>query len=309
MPDRPADERKRARARLALRAERAMGVKSVRGTPADVTAAAASAVHGAAAPQTAPLAARRHAAELPPGSGPVLPPADAQASRPPQVTPANQLFGVAADAPAIPDTPFEGPTRPTAEKIVALQRLNDTQVKVCPKCRLCETRTHTVFGEGSPDAQIMFVGEGPGENEDLSGRPFVGKAGQLLEKMIGAMGLKREDVYIANIVKCRPPNNRQPAADETAACTPYLLEQINLVRPRVIVTLGLPSSQYILRTKISMSKMRGKWHDWRGLKVLPTYHPAYVLRQYTVQTREAVWNDLKQVLIELNLPVPRRRDA
>ena len=179
-------------------------------------------------------------------------------------------------------------------------------MKGCPKCRLCETRTHTVFGEGSPDARILFIGEGPGETEDLAGRPFIGKAGQLLEKMINAMGLKREDVYICNIVKCRPPNNRQPAADETAACTPYLLEQVSIIRPAAIVTLGLPSTQFILRTKNSMSKMRGQWHLWRGIKVMPTYHPAYVLRQYTPQTREAVWSDLKLVMSELKMPLPKR---
>jgi DNA polymerase len=204
------------------------------------------------------------------------------------------------------DTPFTTPPLPTAQKTVALRQLDDTQVKGCPKCRLSETRTHTVFGEGSPDARLMFIGEGPGENEDLAGRPFVGKAGQLLEKMINAMGLKREDVYICNIVKCRPPNNRQPAADETAACTPYLLEQVSIVRPQVIVTLGLPSSQFILRTKNSMSKLRGRWHSWRGIDVMPTYHPAYVLRQYTPQTREAVWSDLKLVLTQLGLPLPKR---
>jgi len=186
--------------------------------------------------------------------------------------------------------------------------LNETEVVGCTKCRLHETRTQTVFGEGDADAQIVFIGEGPGENEDLQGRPFVGKAGQLLDKMILAMGLSREQVYICNIVKCRPPNNRQPAPDETATCTPYLLRQLQIVRPMVIVTLGLPASQYILRTKNSMTKMRGQWHDWNGLKVMPTYHPAYVLRAYTRQTREAVWSDLQAVLAELKLPLPPRRE-
>ncbi|HEX8322425.1 MAG TPA: uracil-DNA glycosylase family protein [Tepidisphaeraceae bacterium] len=297
MSERPMDERLRARARLALRAERAMGVRSVRGKASDVTAKA---------PETAPAEARRQAAEPPPPVAMTSPAPDAQASRPPQQTPALALFGTTADAPKSSDEPFAGETMPTPQKIAALKLLDETQVKGCPKCRLCETRTHTVFGEGSPDARLMFIGEGPGENEDLSGRPFVGKAGQLLEKMIGAMGLRREDVYICNVVKCRPPNNRQPAADETAACTPYLLEQVSIIRPQVIVTLGLPSTQYILRTKNSMSKLRGHWHSWRGIDVLPTYHPAYVLRQYTPQTREAVWSDLKLVLGRLNLPVPKR---
>ena len=193
---------------------------------------------------------------------------------------------------------------PLAQKTVALKQLDETQVVGCTKCRLHETRTRTVFGEGNPDAQLVFIGEGPGENEDLSGRPFVGKAGQLLDRMIQAMGLSREKVFICNIVKCRPPNNRQPAPDETATCTPYLLRQLEIIRPKVIVTLGLPASQYILRTKISMTKMRGQWHDWNAIKVMPTYHPAYVLRAYTRQTREAVWNDLQAVLVELKLPAP-----
>lgn len=301
MSDRPPDEKRRARARLALRAERAMGVKSVRGGVADVRTDVATKT----AAEVAPLANRTQAARPAP-IDPNQPPQDAQASRAPEKTPAINLFGKTADAPQPSDEPFVGDVLSTEKKVVALQTLDAAQVKGCTKCRLSETRTHTVFGEGSPDARILFIGEGPGENEDLSGRPFVGKAGQLLEKMINAMGLKREDVYICNIVKCRPPNNRQPAADETAACTPYLLEQVNVIRPEVIVTLGLPSTQYILRTKNSMSKLRGQWHSWRGVKVLPTYHPAYVLRQYTPQTREAVWNDLKLVLGELKLPVPKR---
>lgn len=289
-----------------------MGVRSVRGKvpkAAQATATGAPAMRLAGTvPQTAPLADRQRAA-MPPPAGPARPPANAQASRAPESTPTIKLFGAMPDAAAnfvLDDTPFTAPPLPTAQKMIALRQLDDTQVKGCPKCRLCETRTHTVFGEGSPDARLMFIGEGPGENEDLAGRPFVGRAGQLLEKMINAMGMKREDVYICNIVKCRPPNNRQPAADETAACTPYLLEQVSIIRPQVIVTLGLPSSQFILRTKNSMSKLRGQWHWWRGIDVMPTYHPAYVLRQYTPQTREAVWSDLKLVLGKLGMTVPKR---
>lgn len=202
---------------------------------------------------------------------------------------------------------FDGAMLPREQKLVALQTLDDTQVKGCTKCVLCESRTKTVFGDGDVDARLMFIGEGPGENEDLEGRPFVGRAGQLLDKMILAMGLSRRQVYIANIVKCRPPNNRQPAPDETAACTPYLLEQIRVIRPQVIVTLGLPSTQYILRTKLSMSKLRGQWQSWRGIKIMPTYHPAYVLRSYTKETREAVWGDLRLVLAELGLSPPKPR--
>lgn len=296
------EDRQKARARLALRAERAMGVKSVRGR-------LSAEKNRKAAAEIAPVEARRRAAEPPPPVPAAVrqPPQNAQASRPPQQTPANNLYGTPADAPQLDDTPFPTERLPTAKKKIILDTLDAEQVKGCTKCRLCETRTHTVFGEGDVDARILFIGEGPGENEDETGRPFVGRAGQLLDKMISAMGISRADVYIANIVKCRPPNNRQPAADETAACTPYLLEQVATVRPDVIVTLGLPSTQYILKTKNSMSKMRGKWHEWRGIKVMPTYHPAYVLRQYTPQTREAVWGDLKLVMAELKMPLPKQR--
>jgi len=204
------------------------------------------------------------------------------------------------------DAPITAARLSREEKIRALAELDATQVKGCIKCRLSETRTNTVFGEGDPDARIFFVGEGPGENEDLSGRPFVGRAGQLLDKMIAGMGFRRDQMFIANIVKCRPPQNRAPAADETAACTPYLVRQLEIVRPDAIVTLGLPSSQYMLQTKLSMSKLRGNWQEWRGIKLMPTFHPAYLLRAYTEDNRAKVWSDLKKVLEALGLPVPKR---
>jgi DNA polymerase len=187
------------------------------------------------------------------------------------------------------------------EKIRRLSVLDETQVQGCVKCRLSETRTQTVFGEGDPDAAIFFVGEGPGENEDKTGRPFVGRAGQLLEKMIVAMGLTRQQVYIANIVKCRPPGNRAPAPDETAACTPFLVSQIDLVRPQVIVTLGHPAAKFMLETKESMGRLRGNWKEWRGIPLMPTFHPSYVLRSYTTEVRAAVWSDLQQVMEKVGL--------
>lgn len=204
------------------------------------------------------------------------------------------------------EAPFSLPVLPTADKVAALASLNELQVSACVKCRLSETRTQTVFGEGSLDAEIFFIGEGPGENEDLSGRPFVGRAGQLLDKMIGAMGLRRGDVYIANIVKCRPPNNRAPAPDETAACTPYLLKQLETVRPKVIVTLGHPAARYMLNTKQTMGRLRGNWQTWRGIRLMPTFHPSYVLRSYTDEVRAAVWSDLQQVLTALGRTPPKR---
>jgi DNA polymerase len=174
---------------------------------------------------------------------------------------------------------------------------------------LCETRTNTVFGEGNIDTQVFFIGEGPGENEDLSGRPFVGRAGDMLGKWIAAMGLTREQVYIANIVKCRPPGNRVPAPDEVATCTPYLERQIEIIRPPVIVTLGLPAAKYMLNTKLGMNKIRGTWQNWRGIKLMPIFHPAYVLRAYTTEVRAAVWSDLQQVMKEIGLPIPKKSSS
>jgi DNA polymerase len=202
------------------------------------------------------------------------------------------------------DEPFHEPLLTTAQKTLRLETLDATQVRGCTRCALCETRTRTVFGEGDVDARLFFIGEGPGENEDKTGRPFVGKAGQLLDKMILAMGLTREQIYIANIVKCRPPGNRAPMPEETAACTPYLTEQLATVRPRVIVTLGLPAARFMLQSNLAMGKLRGNWHAWRGIKLMPTYHPSYVLRSYTPETRAAVWSDLQQVMAELGLKKP-----
>ena len=156
------------------------------------------------------------------------------------------------------------------------------------------------------DAQIVFIGEGPGETEDQTGRPFVGRAGQKLDEMIAAMGLRREQVYICNVVKCRPPENRQPLTDEVEACTQYLVKQLEIIRPKVIVTLGLPATQFMLQSKMSMGRMRGQWHEWRGIKLMPTFHPAYILRNYTVETRKAVWSDLQKVMAELRLSPARR---
>ena len=184
--------------------------------------------------------------------------------------------------------------------------LDETEVNGCTRCGLSETRTRTVFGEGDPDARVFFIGEGPGQNEDETGRPFVGKAGGQLDKWVAAMGLTREQVFIANVVKCRPPGNRVPLADEVAACTPYLVKQLDWVRPQVIVTLGLPATRFMLDSKLAMGKLRGRWHEWRGIKLMPTYHPAYVLRSPTREVRGLVWSDLQMVMAELGLAPPKR---
>ncbi len=160
--------------------------------------------------------------------------------------------------------------------------------------------TNVVFGDGSPNALLMFVGEAPGADEDASGVPFVGRAGRKLDEMIAAMGLDRQrDCYIANVLKVRPPNNRTPTVDEAASEGPYLEAQIHIIRPRVIVTLGRPAANFLLRTTASMGQLRGCWHEFDGIPVMPTYHPAYLLRAYTPENRKRVWSDLQMALAEL----------
>ncbi len=179
-----------------------------------------------------------------------------------------------------------------------------------PHRRFITAHTRIVFGEGDPCARVMFVGEAPGEEEDRTGRPFVGRAGQLLNKMIAAMGLRREDVYIANVLKTRPPDNATPTPEEAALCAPYLFDQIRIVAPDALVTLGLPATRLILGTDQPMSRLRGRWgsfttSDGRIVPVMPTYHPAYVLRNYTQDVRAKVWSDLKMVMDRLAL-IPLR---
>ncbi|MDH3443303.1 MAG: uracil-DNA glycosylase [Deltaproteobacteria bacterium] len=165
----------------------------------------------------------------------------------------------------------------------------------CQRCKLCSGRTHLVFGVGNPNARLMFVGEGPGRDEDLQGEPFVGRAGQLLTDIITkGMGLRREDVYIANVVKCRPPENRNPEPDEVAACEPFLKKQIELIRPEVIVGLGKFAVQTLLQSKVPISKLRGQWHSYHGIKLMPTFHPAYLLRN--PGDKKLVWEDIKEVI-------------
>jgi DNA polymerase len=163
----------------------------------------------------------------------------------------------------------------------------------CKRCKLCEARTKIVFGVGDPRAKLMFVGEGPGADEDAQGEPFVGRAGQKLNEMIRAIGLERKDVYIANVVKCRPPGNRDPEPDEVKTCSPFLVRQIESINPRVIVALGSPATKTLLDTKAGITSLRGRWGSFRGIPVMPTFHPAYLLRRYTAENRRAVFDDLK----------------
>lgn len=168
-----------------------------------------------------------------------------------------------------------------------------SEINGCQKCRLGEQRTNIVIGEGDPKATIMFIGEGPGRDEDLSGRPFVGRAGQLLDKMIGAIGFRREEVYIANVVKCRPPNNRTPEESEADACLPYLRVQFALIRPKIIVCLGATAAKYIYDPNVRITRDRGVWKDKKGVWILPTYHPAALLRDES-KKREA-WEDMQKL--------------
>jgi len=168
----------------------------------------------------------------------------------------------------------------------------------CVRCKLHEHRTNIVFGEGNPEAKVVFIGEGPGADEDATGRPFVGRAGQLLDKIIAAIGLKREDVYIANVVKCRPPGNRTPERDEVATCEQFLFRQLAFIQPAIIVALGSPAFQCLLRTKETITRARGEWREWNGIKVMPTFHPAYLLR--SPEKKREAWEDMKKVRDRLN---------
>jgi uracil-DNA glycosylase family 4 len=179
----------------------------------------------------------------------------------------------------------------------------EARAKVCVKCgELSRCRHSVVFGVGSPRAEIMFVGEAPGHDEDMQGIPFVGRAGELLTKIIAAMGFKREDVYIANVLKCRPPQNRTPLPDEVTNCLPYLLSQIELIKPKIIVALGATAVRSLLDVQIGITKMRGHWYTFRDIPIMPTFHPAYLLRN--PPAKKEVWDDMKAVLEKLGREVP-----
>ncbi len=247
-----------------------------------------------AAPEVpqAPIIQRNPATATSPAAAPIF--KDARKAAPPMVTSFTPLPIVAA--PSFFDSKVEGDT---LEAIRA-------DIGDCTRCRLHLTRTKIVFGTGNPQAQLMFVGEGPGRDEDLSGEPFVGRAGKLLTQMIEAMGLRRPDVYIANVVKCRPPENRQPEKDETATCSPFLIRQIDAIAPKVIVCLGSTAAQFVLATPQSISRFRGEWFDYRGSRVLATYHPAYLLRN--PNAKGDVWKDLQKVMAVLGLK-PKQQSA
>jgi uracil-DNA glycosylase family 4 len=205
-----------------------------------------------------------------------------------------------APSDAAPDLLLEPAIRDAASLEALRAVLGD-----CTRCKLAGGRKTIVFGVGNPAAELMFIGEGPGEEEDIQGLPFVGRAGSLLTDIITkGMGLRREDVYIANVIKCRPPNNRNPELDEIAACEPFLRKQIALVRPKVIVALGKFAAQVLLRSRVPISKLRGVWSEFDRVPLMPTFHPAYLLRNPS--DKRLVWEDVKQVLERLGLPIPQR---
>jgi DNA polymerase len=186
------------------------------------------------------------------------------------------------------------------------------QTRKCRKCELGSLRKNAVPGEGNTSARLMFVGEAPGADEDTQGRPFVGRAGQLLDKIISACGLKRQDVWIGNILKCRPPDNRDPKPEEIIACIPYLQRQIELINPEIIVALGAHAAKTLLDTPKAIGQLRGIFHEYipgighKPIKLMPTFHPAYLLRNYSDDNRRKVWEDMKKVLAELGMPVPQK---
>lgn len=188
----------------------------------------------------------------------------------------------------------QGIPTPNSELLAKLR----TDIGDCQRCRLGKTRTNLVFGVGNPDARIVFVGEGPGRDEDLKGEPFVGKAGQLLTDIITkGMKMRREDVYICNVVKCRPHENRNPQPDEIDACEIFLLRQLEIIKPQVIVALGTFAAQTLLKTELPISQLRGRFHDYHGIKLMPTFHPAYLLRN--PEKKKEVWEDIKMVMAEI----------
>lgn len=206
-----------------------------------------------------------------------------------------------------------GMTDRRSEMSDAAQEINKIaeEVRACRKCELGSERTNAVPGEGSPTARLVFVGEAPGADEDAQGRPFVGRAGRKLDEVISACGLERTDVFICNILKCRPPGNRDPRPEEIVSCLPYLQRQLEVINPDVIVALGAHAAKTLLNTTKSIGELRGQFHEYYlgigrpPIKLMATYHTAYLLRNYTVENRRRVWDDMKKVLAELGLPVPQ----
>lgn len=241
--------------------------------------------------------------EVAPPSPPVVEPAR------PRPAPARSRASAPASVPSSPlfgESGFDSPPVPPEERAGLLKALAE-EVAGCVKCPfLVKSRTQTVFADGSPTARLMFIGEAPGFEEDRSGVPFVGPAGQLLTDMITkGMGLTREEVYIANVVKCRPPNNRNPLPEESSNCLPYLERQIEIVRPEYICLLGGVATSALLNTALGVGRLRGKWHRIRGIPTIATYHPSYLLRRPAA--KKEAWADLQMLMRAMGIPIPKRR--
>lgn len=217
---------------------------------------------------------------------------------------ASAATAVAEEVVDVRTAPASTPLPVIGDKNAALNAIRE-DIGDCTRCRLSKGRKQIVFGVGNIDADIMFVGEGPGADEDEQGEPFVGRAGQLLNNMITAMGIKREDVYIANVVKCRPPGNRTPERDECDTCGPFLMKQIEAVQPKIIVALGAVAAKYLLGVNDSMANLRGQIYDFKNTKLAVTYHPAYLLRD--PRQKAEAWKDLQMVMKHLGMKVPTKQ--
>jgi uracil-DNA glycosylase family 4 len=209
--------------------------------------------------------------------------------------------------PTLPIVQLSSPPSLFEEKVEndSLDHIREDIGPNCTRCKLHKARKNIVFGVGNPEAQLVFIGEGPGRDEDEQGEPFVGRAGKLLTQMIEAMGLRRSDVYICNVVKCRPPENRLPEKDEIATCSPYLFRQLGVIAPKVICALGSCAAQTMLQTTQGISRFRGEWFDYHGSKLIATYHPAYLLRN--PPAKGEVWKDLQKIMAHLGLELPKKR--
>ena len=285
----------------------------------DTGAAALSRTEGRALdapsiPATQPIEPAQRAPEAPAPAAPIAPSAPAPAASPAPIPAPRSEPAVEPSAPA----PLFADARPSAPSLSAIPttllrgeaRLRalavvEQEARDCTRCRLCAGRTQSVFARGNPEAELLFVGEAPGADEDRVGKPFVGAAGRLLDRILGAMGMSEDDVYIANVVKCRPPNNRPPEDDEAAACGPLLDRQLAIVRPKVIVAWGRTPTRYLLRRNDAMGKLRGSWFELDGVPVLPTWHPAYLLRN--PDAKKDTWADMKRVLEKMGRPLPTSR--
>ncbi len=272
--------------------------------------------HVAVSPETLaalaqPIAGRDAPLGRPEKGSPLSPKSDEPAARPYPATPvAEQASLLALPGETVPS---QGPPLDPQAKAAAFAALRERAL-ACVKCpHLASSRKNVVFGVGSIDAQLMFVGEAPGADEDEQGEPFVGKAGQLLTKIIQATGLQRADVYIGNILKCRPDTpgqsagNRKPTTDEMATCIPYLHEQIDLIRPKVLVALGATAVEGLLGKTLGITKLRGTWKTYRGIPLMPTYHPAYLLRNQAMSEKRKVWEDMLAVMEKLEMPISQKQ--